>query len=98
MIVEKEYKYHCDRCGKDFDEPKCHEDYESIDVGCGARLKVADLSYCECPYCGSDSYEECEDKIICDICGNETDDDTLYNGEHLCDECFLKKFPNNDEN
>lgn len=84
MIIEREYIYHCNDCGNDFDEPGYNEDYESIDVGCGARLRVTDLSYSVCPCCGSDDIEENEDKIVCDYCGKEIEDGDI------CEKCELE--------
>lgn len=91
MILERDYRYHCNDCGNDFDEYDYNEDYESIDVGCGSRLRVADLSYDCCPYCGSDDIEENEDKIVCDYCGKEIEDGDV------CIDCEIentKKFMN----
>lgn len=76
--------YKCKNCGYIFEEPTCHEDFESIDVGCG-RLIVADLSYEECPHCKG----EFDDVYECECCGEYDFLDNLeeYNGEWLCNRC-----------
>lgn len=74
--------YKCKKCGMVFEEARNYEDYESIDVGNG-RLTVADLGYSECPYCGSQDYDEAYE---CCECGEYFLEEEIIN--YTCKKCL----------
>ena len=68
----------CNDCGMAFDEPKkVHEC-----VGYFGSSEAWD-TFCYCPCCGSDNYEEAVD---CAICG-EPDSESYIDGNGVCEGC-----------
>ena len=75
----------CKHCSSIFNDDEIRDinDYENIDVGNG-KLTIADLSYSECPYCGSSNYD---DAYECIICGKYFNEDEL-SIDSICDNCL----------
>lgn len=69
--------YRCNCCGREFAEPKPHEEDRGEYFGFPAKESVLG-----CPYCGG-GYTSEPEPVLCVNCGKETGDDYP-----VCDDCI----------